>query len=107
MASGGARGSAARAGAPSATAGAAAAATGGPLDALRQHPQINQLRHLIQTTPEALPQVISMIGNASPDMLTAINDNREAFIAMMNVGVLWRRRQHTWSSTTSCMAVLH
>jgi UV excision repair protein RAD23 len=56
----------------------------GDLEQLRQHPQFNQLKQLVQTNPAALPQVLNLLGQQSPALLTAINANEESFIAMMN-----------------------
>ncbi len=52
--------------------GGAAAAGGDPLQALRNHPQINQLRAMVQSNPSALPMVLQQIGAASPQLLEII-----------------------------------
>lgn len=57
---------------------------GDPLLPLRNHPQINQLRQLVQSNPSALPMVLQQIGRATPQLLEVINANREAFVAMLN-----------------------
>jgi len=54
--------------APAAPATPATPATGGleaanSLEALRNHPQFNGLRRLIQSNPAALPAVLQQIGN--------------------------------------------
>lgn len=67
-----------------ATGGAAPATGGDPLAMLRSHPQINQLKRLVQSNPSALPMVLQQIGQASPQLLELITANREAFIALMN-----------------------
>jgi UV excision repair protein RAD23 len=59
-------------------------APAGGIDQLRQHPQFNQLKQLIQANPAALPQVMSLIGQQSPDLLAAIHADQQAFVAMMN-----------------------
>ena len=61
-------------------------AVGGPanIQNLRQHPQFNTLKQLIQQNPAALPQVLNLIGQQSPELLEAIHQNEAAFIAMMN-----------------------
>lgn len=61
-----------------------APSSGSGLEQLRQHPQFNQLKQLVQTNPAALPQVLNLLGQQSPALLTAINANEEAFITMMN-----------------------
>jgi len=85
--------------APAGTAGAASTSTGGdassasaataggasdPLAPLRNHPNLNQLKMLVQSNPSALPMVLSQIGAASPPLLAIINANREAFVKLMN-----------------------
>jgi len=57
---------------------------GRPLDALRNHPQINQLRTLIQSNPQMLPSVLSQIAQQQPDLLQEINANQAEFLAIMN-----------------------
>merc|ERR1719456_936552 len=75
--------------APAAT-GAETAADGnsnaeaGPLDQLRQHPQFDQLRQLVQANPQALPAVLQQIGQQDPTLLGLIQANQQAFVAMMN-----------------------
>lgn len=71
---------------PAMTAPAAAPPTGGStgIEQLRQHPQFNMLKQLIQTNPAAINQVLDLIGQQSPDLLAAIHANHEAFVAMMN-----------------------
>jgi len=54
------------------------------IEQLRQHPQFNMLKQLVQQNPAALPQVLDLIGQQSPALYTAIQNNNDAFIAMMN-----------------------
>jgi len=54
------------------------------LDRLRQHPQFNDLKRLIQTNPAALPQLLQLLGSQDPSLLAAITANEQAFLAMMN-----------------------
>ena len=97
--------------APTTTAAAVPPATSGdPLAPLRAHPQLNELKGLVQSNPAALPAVLSAIGRTSPGLLAVINSvcgcvcsccyivtqrrlcricalllqNRDAFIALMN-----------------------
>lgn len=66
-------------------AGAAAAANSGePLAQLRNHPQINQLRTLVQSNPSTLQAVLTQIGQQQPDLLQEINGNQELFLQIMN-----------------------
>ena len=70
---------AAPAAAPPASSGSA-----GPLEQLRQHPQFDDLRRLVQTTPQALPAVLQQIGQQDAQLLALINAHQEAFVKMMN-----------------------
>ncbi|KAF0714052.1 Aste57867_4066 [Aphanomyces stellatus] len=77
--------------APPASAPAGGAAAGGAvfgapnsLEALRNHPQFDALRRLIQSNPAALPTVLQQIGSQSPELLRLIHQNQEQFVAMLN-----------------------
>ena len=62
-------------------------ATGGgssDLEMLRRHPQLNDLRRLVQANPASLSQVLEAIGQQNPDLLRLIHANQAAFLAMMN-----------------------
>jgi hypothetical protein len=75
----------ARGGAPApAPAGAPAPADGGALAALRRHPQINEMRTIVQSNPGALPALLAQIGQQSPQLLELIQANQQEFVAMMN-----------------------
>ena len=54
------------------------------IEQLRNHPQFNTLKQLVQQNPAALPQVLNLIGQQSPQLLAAIHANDDAFLAMMN-----------------------
>lgn len=54
------------------------------IEQLRQHPQLNMLKQLVQQNPAALSQVLDLIGQQNPALLAAIHENNEAFIALMN-----------------------
>lgn len=56
----------------------------GPLDALRNHPQFNSLRRLVQSNPQTLQAVLTQIGQQQPELLRQINNNQAAFLEMMN-----------------------
>ena len=58
--------------------------SGGGLQALRSHPQFNQLRRLVQTNPQMLQTVLTQIGQQQPELLQEINNDQAAFLAMMN-----------------------
>jgi len=57
---------------------------GNPLDQLRNHPQFNSLKQLVQTNPSMLQAVLTQIGQQQPELLRAINQNQAAFLEMMN-----------------------
>ena len=63
---------------------AASSSTTRPLQALRNHPQFDALRRLVQTNPGALQQVLTQIGQQQPDLLAEINANQATFLEMMN-----------------------
>jgi UV excision repair protein RAD23 len=58
--------------------------SGQPLQALRNHPQFNDLRRLVQSNPQMLPQVLTQIGQQQPELLQEINANQAQFLQMMN-----------------------
>ena len=69
--------------------GAAVLPTGGPLDVIRQHPQFESLKRLVQTSgAEGLQTALQAVGQQSPEMLALINANRGAFVSMMNEPLL-------------------
>ncbi|OQR93090.1 hypothetical protein ACHHYP_02937 [Achlya hypogyna] len=77
--------SAPAAGAPAVGAPAAGGLAGAnTLEALRNHPQFNALRRLIQANPAALPTVLQQIGGQSPELLRLIHANQEQFVRMLN-----------------------
>lgn len=68
----------------SAAAGGSSSGNGGPLEALRSHPQFDALRRLVQSNPSTLQAVLAQIGQQQPELLQAINANQAAFLEMMN-----------------------
>lgn len=70
--------------APATGAATAGGAGGGVLDQLRQHPQFNDLKRLVQNDPAQLGQVLAIIGRQNPTLLEAIHSNNDAFVNMMN-----------------------
>ncbi|KAL7524877.1 hypothetical protein ACHAXR_002130, partial [Thalassiosira sp. AJA248-18] len=64
--------------------GSSTGGSGGPLNALRSHPQFDALRRLVQTNPGTLQAVLQQIGQQQPELLQAINANQAAFLEMMN-----------------------
>lgn len=63
---------------------AAPQANSSGIEQLRQHPQFNMLKQLVQQNPAAIPQVLDLISQQSPALYEAIQANNDAFIAMMN-----------------------
>ncbi len=64
--------------------GGGASSSSEPLAALRNHPQINQLRELVQSNPGTLQAVLAQIGQQQPELLQEINSNQELFLQIMN-----------------------
>jgi UV excision repair protein RAD23 len=73
-------------GAASAAMAASSTVSGGgqTLSTLRNHPQFNDLRRLVQSDPHMLQTVLTQIGQQQPDLLAEINANQEEFLRMMN-----------------------
>lgn len=46
------------------------------LDFLRQLPQFEQLRELVQSNPAILPQIIQQIAQSNPALMEAIQNNQ-------------------------------
>ena len=84
---------AASAGAPQSSVAAAAATTtattttssgGHPLEFLRNQPQFQQMRQIIQQNPSLLPALLQQIGRENPQLLQQISQHQEHFIQMLN-----------------------
>ncbi|XP_065405938.1 UV excision repair protein RAD23 homolog B isoform X3 [Chrysemys picta bellii] len=84
---------AASTGASQSSAVAAAAATtttttsssgGHPLEFLRNQPQFQQMRQIIQQNPNLLPALLQQIGRENPQLLQQISQHQEHFIQMLN-----------------------
>ncbi|XP_038625311.1 UV excision repair protein RAD23 homolog B [Tachyglossus aculeatus] len=81
-------------GAAQSSAVAAAAATtatttsttsgGHPLEFLRNQPQFQQMRQIIQQNPSLLPALLQQIGRENPQLLQQISQHQEHFIQMLN-----------------------
>ena len=71
-------------GASAASPAAGGSGTGQPLQALRNHPQFDALRRLVQSNPQMLQQVLTQIGQQQPELLQEINANQALFLQMMN-----------------------
>lgn len=72
---------------PAPTAGAAAGGGGGgggSLDALRQNPQFQMLRSLVQQNPALLQPMLQELGKNNPQLLAQINSNQSEFLSIIN-----------------------
>jgi len=77
------------------------ASSGGTLAGLRNHPQFNDLRRLVQSNPAMLQQVLTQIGQQQPELLAEINANQEAFLQMMNEPIEETSAPSSGSSSSS------
>ncbi|XP_007516225.1 UV excision repair protein RAD23 homolog B [Erinaceus europaeus] len=66
------------------TATATAASGGHPLEFLRNQPQFQQMRQIIQQNPSLLPALLQQIGRENPQLLQQISQHQEHFIQMLN-----------------------
>jgi UV excision repair protein RAD23 len=56
----------------------------GVFDFLRQHPQFNTLRMMVQQNPDLLQPVLQQLGQANPSILQLINQHQQEFIQLLN-----------------------
>jgi len=77
-------------GAPSARGAAAAAALGGAntanLDFLRNNPQFQQLRTVVQQNPGMLEPILTQVGTGNPQLAQLIGQNPEGFLRLLGEG---------------------
>ena len=64
--------------------GPATATSAETLQSFRQHPQFDLLRRTVQQDPARLPDILNIIGQQQPALLSAIHSNEATFLAMMN-----------------------
>ncbi|KAG3287670.1 hypothetical protein H1C71_011286 [Ictidomys tridecemlineatus] len=77
--------SAVAAAAATTTATTTTASSGGhPLEFLRNQPQFQQMRQIIQQNPSLLPALLQQIGRENPQLLQQISQHQEHFIQMLN-----------------------
>ncbi|XP_033845109.1 UV excision repair protein RAD23 homolog B isoform X2 [Periophthalmus magnuspinnatus] len=70
--------------APANTVSSPSAAGGNPLDFLRNQPQFQTMRQLIQGNASLLPALLQEIGRENPDLLQEISNHQQEFIQMLN-----------------------
>ncbi|CAG8552794.1 4484_t:CDS:2 [Paraglomus brasilianum] len=58
-------------------------AVAGDLNFLRNQPQFQQLRNLVQQNPALLPALLQQIGQANPQLLQLINSNQDTFMQLL------------------------
>jgi len=61
----------------------AASAATGPLAPLRRHPRFNQLRMVVQQSPQMLNQVLSSIHQSDPNLIQLIAEHQQEFVEML------------------------
>jgi len=77
-------GGAPRGGAAAAGAGAGAAAGGlGNLDFLRNNPQFQQLRQVVQQNPQMLEPILQQVGAGNPQLAELIGQYPDEFLALL------------------------
>ncbi|KAI8354488.1 hypothetical protein B0O80DRAFT_451177 [Mortierella sp. GBAus27b] len=54
---------------------------------LRDQPQFQQIRDLVQNNPDLLQPLLLQLGQSNPQMLQLINRNQEAFLQLLNEGI--------------------
>lgn len=57
---------------------------GNPLDFLRNQPQFQTMRQLIQENASLLPALLQEIGRENPELLQEISNHQQEFIQMLN-----------------------
>jgi UV excision repair protein RAD23 len=76
----------ARASGAAALAGAGAGATVQGLEFLRSNPQFQQLRRLVQESPQMLEPILQSVGQGNPQLATLISQNPDAFLSLLAEG---------------------
>ncbi|XP_016360481.1 UV excision repair protein RAD23 homolog B-like [Sinocyclocheilus anshuiensis] len=62
----------------------AAQALANPLEFLRNQPQFQQMRQIIQQNPALLPALLQQLGRDNPQLLQQITQHQERFVQMLN-----------------------
>ncbi|XP_077082122.1 RAD23 homolog A, nucleotide excision repair protein b [Siphateles boraxobius] len=58
--------------------------TANPLEFLRNQPQFQQMRQIIQQNPTLLPALLQQLGRDNPQLLQQITQHQERFVQMLN-----------------------
>ncbi|XP_037625210.1 RAD23 homolog A, nucleotide excision repair protein b isoform X1 [Sebastes umbrosus] len=66
------------------SAGGGSVSTGNPLEFLRNQPQFQQMRQIIQQNPALLPALLQQLGRDNPQLLQQITRHQERFVQMLN-----------------------
>lgn len=74
-----------------------------PLAFLREQPQFQQMRAVIQQNPNLLNAVLQQIGQTNPALLQAISQHQQAFVRMLNEPVNPTSAANTTSGDTSAV----
>lgn len=61
-----------------------ASSPGNPLEFLRNQPQFQQMRQIIQQNPALLPTLLQQLGRENPQLLQQITQHQDRFIQMLN-----------------------
>ncbi|XP_035524340.1 UV excision repair protein RAD23 homolog B [Morone saxatilis] len=69
---------------PTSTGSSSSAGGGNPLSFLRNQPQFQVMRQLIQQNAALLPALLQEIGRENPELLQEISNHQEQFIQMLN-----------------------
>lgn len=64
--------------------GGGSVSTGNPLEFLRNQPQFQQMRQIIQQNPALLPALLQQLGRDNPQLLQQITRHQERFVQMLN-----------------------
>lgn len=68
---------------PQGEAGGLAGAGGDPLEFLRNNPQFQQLRQLVQTQPQMLEPILQQVAAGNPQIAQLIGQNPQAFMELL------------------------
>lgn len=58
--------------------------TSGVFDFLRNHPQFNALRQMVQQNPQLLQPVLAQLAQQNPQLIQLINQHQQEFIQLLN-----------------------